>query len=84
MFHYYKKRIASLLPRASSPSTQRPPAPLQTEQPSSRLFSRSAVPAAVPTVSSLQKTAEAIAAELSQAVGSIEGVAAIESAVTAI
>ena len=55
-------------------------APIQTEQPKQPDFGEIALPAAFQLARQLKKAPKAIAAELSGAVGAIEGVAAIEIA----
>src|SRR5580765_8041882 len=55
-------------------------APVQTEQPKQTSFGEISVPAAFQLARSLKKAPKAIAAELSSAVGTIEGVASIEIA----
>src|SRR5262245_56508923 len=54
--------------------------PAQTEQPKQSSFGEIAVPAAFQLARQLKKAPKAIAAELSAAVGAIEGVGAIEIA----
>jgi len=83
MFHLLEKRIADAfasrvesLYGAASGAT----GPVQTEQPKQSSFGEIALPAAFQLARQLKKAPKAIAAELLDAVGPIEGVAAIEIA----
>src|SRR5215467_4992153 len=79
MFHVLEKRIASAFskPIADLYNVQ---SNVQTEQPKQAAFGEIAVPAAFQLARQLKKAPKAIAAELSNAVGQIEGVAGIEIA----
>lgn len=79
MFHLLEKRIAQAF--ASSIEVMYGVAgPAQTEQPKQASFGEIAVPAAFQLARQLKKAPKAIAGELSEAVGEIEGVSAIEIA----
>src|SRR5690349_5451980 len=79
MFHFLEKRIAEAF-AAKISTLYSVDAPVQTEQPKQAAFGEIAVPAAFQLARQLKKAPKAIATELSEAVGSIEGVAAIEIA----
>jgi len=79
MFHLLEKRIADAF-AARIESLYSVAGPAQTEQPKQPSFGEIAVPAAFQLARQLKKPPKAIAAELSAAVGSIEGVSAIEIA----
>ena len=79
MFHLLEKRIADAF-AAKIDSLYSVNAPVQTEQPKQAAFGEIAVPAAFQLARQLKKAPKAIAAELSDAVGAIEGVAGIEIA----
>jgi arginyl-tRNA synthetase len=79
MFHLLEKRIADAF-AARIESLYGVAGPAQTEQPKQPSFGEIAVPAAFQLARQLKKPPKAIAAELSAAVGSIEGVSAIEIA----
>src|ERR1700722_18767757 len=79
MFHLLEKRIADAF-AARIESLYGVPGPAQTEQPKQPSFGEIAVPAAFQLARQLKKPPKAIAAELSDAVGSIEGVSSIEIA----
>ena len=79
MFHLLEKRIADAF-AARIESLYGVTGPAQTEQPKQPSFGEIAVPAAFQLARQLKKPPKAIAAELSAAVGSIEGVASIEIA----
>src|SRR6185312_5545752 len=79
MFHLLEKRIAEAF-AAKIDALYRVNAPVQTEQPKQASFGEIAVPAAFQLARQLKKAPKAIAAELSDAVGAIEGVASIEIA----
>src|SRR6478752_53255 len=79
MFHLLEKRIADAF-AAYIASLYGVIGPAQTEQPKQPSFGEIAVPAAFQLARQLKKPPKAIAAELSEAVGSIEGVSAIEIA----
>ena len=79
MFHLLEKRIAQAF--ASSIEVMYGVAgPAQTEQPKQSSFGEISVPAAFQLARQLKKAPKAIAGELSEAVGAIEGVSAIEIA----
>jgi arginyl-tRNA synthetase len=79
MFHFLEKRIADAF-AAKIQSLYGDSGPVQTEQPKQASFGEIAVPAAFQLARQLKKAPKAIAAELSAAVGAIEGVAGIEIA----
>ncbi len=79
MFHFLEKRIAEAF-AAKISTLYSVDAPVQTEQPKQAAFGEIAVPAAFQLARALKKAPKAIAAELSEAVGAIEGVAGIEIA----
>src|SRR5436309_15299708 len=79
MFHLLEKRIAEAF-AAKIDALYGVNAPAQTEQPKQPAFGEISVPAAFQLARQLKKAPKAIAAELSAAVGSLEGVAAIEIA----
>ncbi len=79
MFHLLEKRIAEAF-AAKIDALYSVNGPVQTEQPKQASFGEIAVPAAFQLARQLKKAPKAIAAELSNAVGTIEGVSAIEIA----
>ena len=79
MFHLLEKRIAEAF-AAKIDALYSVDGPVQTEQPKQASFGEIAVPAAFQLARQLKKAPKAIAAELSSAVGAIEGVSAIEIA----
>jgi arginyl-tRNA synthetase len=79
MFHLLEKRIAEAFSSRIAASYG-VTAPVQTEQPKQSSFGEIALPAAFQLARQLKKAPKAIAAELSSAVGDIEGVASIEIA----
>ena len=79
MFHLLEKRIAEAF-AAKISALYSVDGPVQTEQPKQASFGEIAVPAAFQLARQLKKAPKAIAAELSNAVGTIEGVAGIEIA----
>jgi arginyl-tRNA synthetase len=79
MFHFLEKRIAEAF-AAKIGALYAVNGPVQTEQPKQASFGEIAVPAAFQLARQLKKAPKAIAAELSNAVGAIEGVASIEIA----
>ena len=79
MFHLLEKRIAEAF-AAKIDALYGVNGPVQTEQPKQASFGEIAVPAAFQLARQLKKAPKAIAAELSNAVGTIEGVAGIEIA----
>ncbi len=79
MFHILEKRIADAI-AASIKSVYGIDAAVQTEQVKQSSFGELAMPAAFQLARQLKKAPKAIAAEISNAAGSIEGVAAIEIA----
>jgi arginyl-tRNA synthetase len=79
MFHFLEKRIAEEF-AAKINTLYAVRTPVQTEQPKQPDFGEIALPAAFQLARNLKKAPKAIAAELSAAVGAIEGVAAIEIA----
>jgi len=79
MFHLLEKRIATAF-AAKIDALYSVNGPVQTEQPKQASFGEIAVPAAFQLARQLKKAPKAIAGELSNAVGAIEGVAAIEIA----
>jgi arginyl-tRNA synthetase len=79
MFHLLEKRIAEAF-ASRIESLYGVGGPAQTEQPKQSSFGEIAVPAAFQLARQLKKAPKAIAGELSAAVGTIEGVSAIEIA----
>src|ERR1700730_14500548 len=79
MFHFLEKRIAEAF-AAKIDSLYGVAGPVQTEQPKQASFGEIALPAAFQLARQLKKAPKAIAAELSAAVGAIEGVSGIEIA----
>jgi arginyl-tRNA synthetase len=79
MFHLLEKRIAEAF-AAKIEFLYGEKGPVQTEQPKQASFGEIAVPAAFQLARQLKKAPKAIATELSNAVGTIEGVAGIEIA----
>jgi len=79
MFHLLEKRIADAF-AVKINDLYGIQSPIQTEQPKQPDFGEIALPAAFQLARQLKKAPRAIAAELSGAVGAIEGVAAIEIA----
>jgi len=79
MFHLLEKRIADAF-AVKIKDLYGVQSPIQTEQPKQPDFGEIALPAAFQLARQLKKAPKAIAAELSGAVGAIEGVAAIEIA----
>jgi arginyl-tRNA synthetase len=79
MFHFLEKRIAAAV-AAKIEALYGEKGPVQTEQPKQASFGEIALPAAFQLARQLKKAPRAIAAELSNAVGEIEGVAGIEIA----
>ena len=79
MFHLLEKRIADAF-AAKISALYGVNDPVSTEQPKQASFGEIAVPAAFQLARPLRKAPKAIATELSEAVGAIEGVAAIEIA----
>jgi arginyl-tRNA synthetase len=79
MFHLLEKRIAEAF-AAKIDALYSVNGPVQTEQPKQASFGEIAVPAAFQLARQLKKAPKAIAAELSSAVGAIEGVSGIEIA----
>jgi arginyl-tRNA synthetase len=79
MFHLLEKRIAETF-ASRIESLYGVAGPAQTEQPKQSSFGEIAMPAAFQLARQLKKAPKAIAAELSAAIGSIEGVSAIEIA----
>src|SRR5690242_9330889 len=79
MFNVLEKRIADAF-ASRIESLYGVTVGVQTEQPKQSSFGEFAVPAAFQLARQLKKAPKAIAAELSSAVGSIEGVSAIEIA----
>jgi len=79
MFHLLEKRIAEAF-ASRIESLYGVAGPAQTEQPKQASFGEISVPAAFQLARQLKKAPKAIAAELSEAVGTIEGVTAIEIA----
>jgi len=79
MFHLLEKRIAEAF-AAKIGALYGVNAPVQTEQPKQAAFGEIAVPAAFQLARQLKKAPKAIATELSNGVGAIEGVAGIEIA----
>ena len=79
MFHLLEKRIAEAF-AAKISALYAVDGQVQTEQPKQASFGEIAVPAAFQLARQLKKAPKAIAGELSNAVGAIEGVASIEIA----
>ena len=79
MFHLLEKRIAEAF-ASRIESLYGVAGPAQTEQPKQASFGEISVPAAFQLARQLKKAPKAIAGELSAAVGTIEGVSAIEIA----
>jgi arginyl-tRNA synthetase len=79
MFHLLEKRIAEAF-AVCLKSHYAVDAPVQTEQPKQTSFGEVAVPAAFQLARSLKKAPKVIATELAAAVGTIDGVAALEIA----
>jgi len=79
MFHLLEKRIAEAF-AAKIGALYGVNAPVQTEQPKQAAFGEIAVPAAFQLARQLKKAPKAIATELANGVGAIEGVAGIEIA----
>ena len=79
MFHLLEKRIAEAF-AAKIDALYSVNGPVQTEQPKQASFGEIAVPAAFRLARQLKKAPKAIASELSNAVGAIEGVSGIEIA----
>src|SRR5258707_533977 len=79
MFHLLEKRIAEAF-SARIESLYGIAGPAQTEQPKHSSFGEIALPAAFQLARQLKKAPKAIAQELSDGVGRIEGVAAVEIA----
>ncbi len=83
MFHILEKRIGEAFALRVASLYGQPVAvqnEVQTEQPKQTSFGEIAVPAAFQLARQLKKAPKAIAAELAEAVGKIEGVAALEIA----
>ncbi len=79
MFHILEKRIGeAFVARVASLYGQT--VPVQTEQPKQTSFGEIAVPAAFQLARLLKKAPKAIATELAEAAGAIEGVASLEIA----
>src|SRR6266436_6359982 len=79
MFHLLEKRIAEAF-ASRIESLYGVAGPAQTEQPKQASFGEISVPAAFQLARQLKKAPKAIAEELAAAVGTMEGVAAIEIA----
>src|SRR5665213_1657270 len=79
MFHILEKRIGEAF-AARVASLYGQAVPVQTEQPKQTSFGEIAVPAAFQLARQLKKAPKAIAAELAEAAGAIEGVASLEIA----
>src|SRR4051794_19147105 len=79
MFHLLEKRIAQAF-ASHIESLYGVAGPAQTEQPKQTSFGEISVPAAFQLARQLKKPPKVIAGDLSAAVGSIEGVSAIEIA----
>ncbi|MEO8099329.1 MAG: arginine--tRNA ligase [Acidobacteriota bacterium] len=79
MFHLLEKRIAQAF-AARLQALYGVEGPVQTEQPKQSSFGEVSVPAAFQLARTLKKPPKVIAADLSEAVGPIEGVASIEIA----
>src|ERR1700733_2014883 len=81
MFHLLEKRIAEAF-ASRIEALYQVTAPVQTEQPKQTSFGEFAVPAAFQLARQLRKAPRAIAQELLDGAGSIEGVAAVSLAGT--
>src|SRR6478736_9157792 len=79
MFHLLEKRIGEAF-ASRIEALYGVAGPIQTEQPKQASFGEIAVPAAFQLARQLKKAPKVIATDLSNAVGAIEGVAAIEIA----
>ena len=79
MLHLLEKRIADAF-AAKIEALYGEKGPVQIEQPKQAAFGEIALPAAFQLARQLKKAPRAIAAELSSAVGAIEGVSSIEIA----
>jgi len=79
MFHLLEKRIAEAF-ASRIELLYGVAGPAQTEQPKQASFGEISIPAAFQLARQLKKAPKAIAGELSDAVGAIEGVSAIEIA----
>src|SRR5207248_2648865 len=79
MFHLLEKRIAEAF-AARLTALYGTVGPVQTEQPKQSSFGEVSVPAAFQLARQLKKAPRVIAQELSEAVGAIDGVAAMEIA----
>ncbi len=79
MFLALEKRIADAF-AAKVKSLYGVDVPVQTEQPKQSSFGEIAVPVAFQLARQLKKAPKAIAAELSEAVGAVEGVASFDIA----
>jgi arginyl-tRNA synthetase len=79
MFHLLEKRIAEAF-GARIAALYQVTSPVQTEQPKQSSFGEIALPAAFQLARQLKKAPKAIAQELSDVVGKIDGVAAVEIA----
>jgi arginyl-tRNA synthetase len=79
MFHLLEKRIAEAFGSRIAALYQ-VTSPVQTEQPKQSSFGEVALPAAFQLARQLKKAPKAIAQEISDAVGKIEGVSAVEIA----
>ena len=79
MFHFLEKRIAEAF-GARIAALYQVTTPVQTEQPKQSSFGEIALPAAFQLARQLKKAPKAIAQELSDAVGKIDGIAAVEIA----
>jgi arginyl-tRNA synthetase len=79
MFHLLEKRIAEAF-AAKIEALYAERGPVQIEQPKQSSFGEIALPAAFQLARQLKKAPKVIAAELSNAVGTIDGVAAVEIA----
>src|SRR5664279_1574550 len=79
MFHILEKRIGEAF-AARVASLYGQTVPVQTEQPKQTSFGEIAVPAAFQLARQLKKAPKAIAAELAEATGAIEGVGSFEIA----
>src|SRR5580658_8713491 len=79
MFNILEKRIAAAF-ASKIEALYGVTAPVQTEQPRQSSFGEIALPAAFQLARQLKKAPKAIATELANAVGPVEGVAAVEIA----
>src|SRR5579864_2017443 len=79
MFHLLEKRVADAF-AAKISALYGVNDPVSTEQPKQAAFGEIAVPAAFQLARQLKKAPKAIATELSNAVGAIDGVASVEIA----